>query len=179
MARKPAKMYRQIKGQSFTRREYSGGVPNNRILRYHMGNRKKSEAGEFEVSIQLLSDNACQIRDSALESARQVANSTIREVAGVLGYSLRMHTYPHQILRENKQATGAGADRVSQGMRLSYGKNVGTAARVKRNQVLMTINTEPEHYPAAREALRKASCKFPTPCTAKVTKGSEKLKGLV
>ena len=32
-------MYRQIKGQSFTRREYTGGVPNNRILRYHMGNR--------------------------------------------------------------------------------------------------------------------------------------------
>ena len=27
--------------KSFTRREYTGGVPNNRILRYHMGNRKR------------------------------------------------------------------------------------------------------------------------------------------
>ena len=47
MARKPAKMYRQIKGQSFTRREYTGGVPNNRILRYHMGNRKRAETEAF------------------------------------------------------------------------------------------------------------------------------------
>ncbi|MDP6661930.1 MAG: 50S ribosomal protein L16 [Candidatus Thalassarchaeaceae archaeon] len=179
MARKPAKMYRQIKGQSFTRREYSGGVPNNRILRYHMGNRKKAEAGEFEIVLELYADNACQIRDSALESARQVANATIRDSASGQGYALRMHTYPHQILRENKQATGAGADRVSQGMRLSYGKNVGTAARVQKNQTLISINTDREHYPAAREALRKAGCKFPTPCTAKIVKGAEHLKGLV
>ena len=179
MARKPAKMYRQIKGQSFTRREYTGGVPNNRILRYHMGNRKKAEAGNFPVTLQLTSDNACQIRDSALESARQVANSTIREEVGPMGYALRMHTYPHQILRENKQATGAGADRVSQGMRLSFGKNVGTAARVQRNQTVMSIKIEPEGYSAAKEALRKAGCKFPTPCTIKVIKGAEHLKGQV
>ena len=86
MARKPAKMYRQIKGQSFTRREYTGGVPNNRILRYHMGNRKRAETGGFPVTLELTADNACQIRDSALESARQVANSTIREDAGAMGY---------------------------------------------------------------------------------------------
>ena len=96
-----------------------------------------------------------------------------------MGYALRMHTYPHQILRENKQATGAGADRVSQGMRLSFGKNVGTAARVQKNQTVISIKTEPEGYLAAREALRKAGCKFPTPCTAKVVQGSEHLKGLV
>ena len=97
MARKPAKMYRQIKGQSFTRREYTGGVPNNRILRYHMGNRKRAETGGFSISIELMADNACQIRDSALESARQVANSTIREEVGPMGYALRLPTYPHQI----------------------------------------------------------------------------------
>ena len=179
MARKPAKMYRQLKGLSFTRREYTGGVPNNRILRYHMGNRKKSETGGFPVAIELRSDNACQIRDSALESARQVATSTIREEVGPIGYALRMHTYPHQILRENKQATGAGADRVSQGMRLSFGKNVGTAARVQRGQTVISIKTEAEGYLAAKDALRKASCKFPTPCSIKVVQGSEHLKGLV
>ncbi len=179
MARKPAKMYRQIKGQSFTRREYSGGVPNNRILRYHMGNRTRAEAGDFQISIELQVDNSCQIRDSALEAARQVANATIREGAGIDGYALRVHTYPHQILRENKQATGAGADRVSQGMRLSYGKNVGTAARVKRGQTVVSVKTDAEHYAAARESLRKAGCKFPTPCSIKVVEGSEHLKGLV
>tara|TARA_A200000159_G_scaffold160633_2_gene181087 strand:+ start:618 stop:1157 length:540 start_codon:yes stop_codon:yes gene_type:complete len=179
MARKPAVMYRQIKGQSFTRRKYTGGVPNNRILRYHMGNRKRAEAGDFKVTVELKADNPCQIRDSALEAARQVANATIRTGAGIDGYALRMHTYPHQILRENKQATGAGADRVSQGMRLSFGKNVGTAARVQRGQTVISIKTEPENYLAAKNALRKANCKFPTPCTTSVTKGSEHLKGLV
>tara|TARA_Y100001968_G_scaffold67153_1_gene57954 strand:- start:16 stop:450 length:435 start_codon:yes stop_codon:yes gene_type:complete len=144
-----------------------------------MGNRKRAETDGFPVTLQLSADNACQIRDSALEAARQVANSTIRETAGPMGYALRMHTYPHQILRENKQATGAGADRVSQGMRLSFGKNVGTAARVQKGQIVISIKTEPEGYAAARDALRKAGCKFPTPCTIKVTQGSEHLKGLV
>ena len=72
MARKPAKMYRQIKGQAFTRREYSGGVPNNRILRYHLGNRKRAEADEFEITLELTADNACQIRDTALEAANRL-----------------------------------------------------------------------------------------------------------
>jgi len=144
-----------------------------------MGNRTRAEAGDFQISIELQVDNSCQIRDSALEAARQVANATIREGAGIDGYALRVHTYPHQILRENKQATGAGADRVSQGMRLSYGKNVGTAARVKRGQTVVSVKTDAEHYAAARESLRKAGCKFPTPCSIKVVKGSEHLKGLV
>ena len=179
MARMPGSMYRQIKGQAYTRREYSGGVPNNRILRFFMGDRKAAEAGQFDIIVELSADNACQVRDSALESARQVANATIRKVAGDMGYALRMHTYPHQILRQNKQATGAGADRVSLGMRQSYGKNVGTAARVRPGQTLVSIQTIPEHYLVARDALRKARCKLPTPCTIRLVKGAEHLQGLV
>ena len=38
-------MYRRLKGPAYTRRKYIGGVPNNRILRYFMGNRKAAEAG--------------------------------------------------------------------------------------------------------------------------------------
>jgi large subunit ribosomal protein L10e len=64
-------------------------------------------------------------------------------------------------------------------MRLSFGKNVGTAARVQRGQTVISIKTEAESYTAAKDALRKASCKFPTPCTIKVVQGSEHLKGLV
>ncbi len=181
MARKPAKMYRQVKGQAYTRREYTGGVPNNRILRYHMGNRKAAEAGEFEVVVELSVDNAVQIRHTALEAARMVSNSTIRNAAGEQGYALRIHKYPHNILRENKQATGAGADRVSQGMRNAFGKNVGTAARVKKNDVIVSIHTSAEFYLAARDALRKAGMKFPSPTTMRVVRGEEhlKAKGLI
>ncbi|MCH2436776.1 MAG: 50S ribosomal protein L16 [Candidatus Thalassarchaeum sp.] len=181
MARKPAKMYRSVKGQAYTRREYTGGVPNNRILRFHMGNRKAAEAGEFDVVVQLTVNNAVQIRHTALEAARQVSNSTIRNAAGEEGYALRIHKYPHIILRENKQATGAGADRVSQGMRLAFGKNVGTAARCRKNDVIVSIHTSAEFYLDARNALRKAGMKFPSSVTISVSRGAEHLrvKGLI
>ena len=66
-------------------------------------------------------------------------------------------------LRENKQATGAGADRVSQGMRKAYGKPVGTAARVRRNQPIISIETKPQFIEKAKEALRRAGMKIPSP----------------
>jgi large subunit ribosomal protein L10e len=179
MARKPAKMYRRLKGQAYTRRKYTGGVPNNRILRFHMGNRQAAEADEFPVILELKVDESCQIRHTALESARQISNATIREVAGQEGYALRIKVYPHHILRENKQATGAGADRVSQGMRCAFGKNVGTAARCKRGTSVITISTKPQYFLQAKDALRKASMKLPSPCTTSVVKGHEHLKGLV
>jgi len=179
MARKPAKMYRRLKGPAYTRRKFTGGVPNNRILSYHVGNRRAAETGEFKMELNLIANESCQIRHTALEAARVISNSTIRNVAGMNGYALRIHTYPHHILRENKQATGAGADRVSQGMRCAFGKNVGTAARVKRGQRVISLQFSPKDYLVAKDALRKASMKFPTPCTTKLIRGAEHVKGLV
>lgn len=179
MARKPARMYRRLKGPAYTRRKFTGGVPNNRILTFHVGNRRAAETGEFKMELNLFANESCQIRHTALEAARVISNSTIRNVAGMEGYALRIHTYPHHILRENKQATGAGADRVSQGMRCAFGKNVGTAARVKRGQRVISLQFSPEHYLIAKDALRKASMKFPTPCSTKLIRGAEHVKGLV
>jgi len=179
MARKPASMYRQLKGPAYTRRKYIGGVPNSRILKFYIGNRRAAELGEFKVIIEMRSDNNVQIQHKALEAGRVIANSTIRKITGMDGYALRVHTFPHHVLRENKQATGAGADRVSQGMRCAFGKNVGTAARVKRGQRIMSIQTNPENYLLARDSLRKASMKMPTPCTIRLIEGHEHLKGLI
>jgi large subunit ribosomal protein L10e len=148
-------------------------------MRFHMGNRKAAEADEFPVIVSLSVDESCQVRHTALEAARQISNATIRDTAGQEGYALRVHVYPHHILRENKQATGAGADRVSQGMRCAFGKNVGTAARCKRDTTIISISTEPKNFLAAKDALRKASMKIPSPCSTKVVKGREQLKGLV
>ena len=179
MARKPAKMYRRLKGPAYTRRKYIGGVPNNRIMQFHVVNRRAAETGEFLMELNLIADESCKIRHTALEAARVISNSTIRKAAGAQNYALRIHTYPHHVLRENKQATGAGADRVSQGMRCAFGKNVGTAARVKRGQRIISLKFTPEHYLVAKDALRKASMKLPTPCTTKLIRGHEHVKGLV
>jgi large subunit ribosomal protein L10e len=83
---------------------------------------------------------------------------------GQTNYRIRIRIYPHVVLRENKQATGAGADRVSQGMRASFGKIVTTAARVKPQQIIMDLFTYPQYIKYGKESLRKAGMKIPSPC---------------
>ena len=152
-------MYRKVKGPAYTRREYMGGVPAPHIQQYVMGNKK----GEFENVYHLVLEEKCQVRHTALEAARVAANKYAAKNAGFQNYKLVVRIFPHHIIRENKQATGAGADRVSQGMRNSFGKNVGTAARVNAGQEVMTFYINPQHEKIAKEALRKASMKLPSP----------------
>ena len=160
MSRKPGHMYREIKQHAYTRREYMGGVPPSRITQFVIGN--KSE--KFPIFLTLTVNERCQIRHSALESARIAATRTMEKKAGITDFRITVHVYPHHVIRENKQATGAGADRVSQGMRASFGAAVGTAARVETNQRVMTIETTDKNFEHAREALRKAASKIPSPC---------------
>ena len=160
MARKPGSMYRYVRGQPSTRREYMGGVPNSRITQFVLGNK----TAEFPVKLSLIANERCQVRHNALESARITVNRTLEKKVGTQNYRVTIRVYPHVVLRENKQATGAGADRVSQGMRAAYGKNVGTAAEVQREQKIMTVETNEQFIQAAKEALRKAGMKIPTPC---------------
>ena len=152
-------MYRQIRGQAFTRKDYTGGIPVPRIQQFVSGNRQI----DFPSTYNLVVKEQCQIRHTALEAARIAANKYISKRAGAQNYKLIVRVYPHHILRENKQATGAGADRVSQGMRKSFGKNVGTAARVKAGQEVMTIQIPKQMELQAKMALKKASQKLPSP----------------
>src|SRR5512137_2238245 len=108
MSRKPGHMYREIKQHAYTRREYMGGVPPSRITQFVLGNK----TADFPVRLNLLTNERCQMRHSALESARIAANKTLEKFVGVNNYRLRVHVYPFHVIRENKQATGAGADRV-------------------------------------------------------------------
>jgi len=169
MVRKPASMYRNVRQRSYTRRKYMGGVPGSHIIHYDMGNR----TAEFPIKLSLLSEEKCQIRHTALEAARITANKAIMAAAGRAGYHMKLRVYPHEVLRENKQATGAGADRVSSGMRGAFGKNVGTAARVSPGQKIFTISVNKEQFKTAKDALRKAGQKLPTPVRITVDKGME------
>ncbi len=171
MARKPARMYTQIRGQAYTRKEYMGGVPAPRINQFDQGNPN----GDFPVEFTLRVKEACQIRHTALEAARISANRLLTKKAGATNFYLKIRTYPHNVLRENKLATGAGADRVSSGMRAAFGKAVGTAARVTPGQPIITVRVPLSAVAAAKEALWSASLKLPTPCFVKVEKGGELL----
>jgi len=140
-----------------------GGVPASRITQFVMGNKK----AVFPVQLYLIAIESGQIRHTALESARITANRALEKNAGLNDYRLKIRVFPHHVLRENKQATGAGADRVSQGMRASFGHIVGTAARVHPNQILISVETFERNIQHARYALKKASSKLPTPCKIK------------
>ena len=174
MPRKPNSMYRHVKGQAYTRRKYMGGVPNLRIVRFETGNRTAT----FPITLTLEAKERCHIRHTALEAARVTATRHLTRRVGAKAFHLKIRIYPHIVLRENKQATGAGADRISQGMRSAFGKNVGTAARVGSGQKLISIHTIPEHFLKVKDALRKASMKFPTPCQISIDRGIELIKGI-
>jgi large subunit ribosomal protein L10e len=165
-------MYRQIRGQPFTRREYMGGIPNLRIAAFNVGN----TSGDFPIELALVAQESCQVRHNALEAARITANRVMTKT-GVMNYHLKVLIFPHNVLRENKQATGAGADRVSQGMRSAFGKNVGLAARVYPGTRLIQIRTNKAQFMKAKEALRKAGMKMPTPTRIVVEKGAEIVGG--
>ncbi|NYT05816.1 MAG: 50S ribosomal protein L16 [Methanomicrobiales archaeon] len=159
MVRKPAKMYRNISKRAYTRREYMGGVPGSKIVQYDMGNLRD----DFPIEASILVDEACQIRHTALEAARVNINRRLMKEVGRMNFHLKLRTYPHHVLRENKQATGAGADRVSEGMRLAFGKAVGTAARVEAKQKIFSIYTTEPYIDKAKDALQHGIYKLPSP----------------
>jgi large subunit ribosomal protein L10e len=169
MGKKPARKYTKITGHAYVRRKYMGGVPGSKIVLFDMGNLSK----DFPVSLSLVAKEACQIRHNALEAARIFANRYLIKNVGRNNFHLKIKLYPHHVLRENKIASGAGADRVSSGMRHAFGKAVGTAARVKDGQGILSVDIEEQNFEDAKEALRRASYKLPTPCRVVIDKGEE------
>lgn len=136
---------------------YVRGRPHCKISRFVMGNRNKT----FTYSVKLVSKTNLQIRHSALEAARTSGNRRMELNAGRPNYFFRVHKYPHHILRENALASGAGADRLSTGMQLSFGKPVGVATQVHRGDVVVEIGCEEEHLELAKDAMRLFKNKLP------------------
>ena len=166
MSRKPGSMYREIKGQAYCQREYMGGVPASRITQFEHG-----QKGDYPVRMTLHVVEQCQIRHIALEAARISANRYLAKKIPQNSYHLKIRVYPHNVIRENKIATGAGADRISEGMRAAFGKPTGTAARVQRDQEIITVETTQAHFASAKMALKRAAVKMPTPCYIEVERG--------
>jgi large subunit ribosomal protein L10e len=152
-------MYRNLAKKAYTRKEYMGGIPGSKIVQFDMGNLSQ----EFPVEVNICVEETCQIRHTALEAARISINRKLMKDVGRMNFHLKLRVFPHHVLRENKQATGAGADRVSEGMRLAFGKAVGTAARVQKGQVIFTTYTTGQYLEKTKMALHAGSHKLPSP----------------
>ncbi|WP_246986417.1 50S ribosomal protein L16 [Halorientalis marina] len=174
MSDKPASMYRQISKPAYTRREYITGIPGSKIAQHKMGD-KHREPEDYPVQISLLVEEEVQLRHGSMEASRLSANRHLIKELGENNYKMVLRKFPHHVIRENKQATGAGADRVSDGMRQSFGKIVGTAARIQKGERLFTAYCEVDQAEAVKEAFRRAYNKISPPCRITVERGQELL----
>ena len=170
MADKPASMYRELDKPAYTRREYITGIPGSKIAQHNMGN-LQTDPQDYPVHISLRVEEEIQIRHDSLEASRLSANRHLLAELGQDNYKMVLRKFPHQVLRENKQATGAGADRVSDGMRQAFGKPVGTAARVQAGERIFTAYCDPEDADVVKEAFRRSYNKLAPPCRIDVEKG--------
>jgi large subunit ribosomal protein L10e len=145
----------------YTKKNYvRGGFPNMKIIKFDMGTPSKN----FDTVIKLNSKSSMHVRHNSLEAARMTSNRLLEKTLGRQGYHLRIKVYPFHVLRENPLASGAGADRMSTGMKKSYGKSIGSAARVKEGQTLVELRINKENTKVGREALSRAAKKLPCGC---------------
>ncbi|UNQ72564.1 50S ribosomal protein L16 [Infirmifilum sp. NZ] len=159
MPLRPGRCYRHFGTPPYTRLEYIKSNPPVLIPKFDLGNAQ----GNFNTTLKLVVLKPGQIRANALEAARQHANKYLSSKVGDTNYFMRIAVYPHHILRENKMMAMAGADRLQDGMRLSFGTPVGRAARVETNQPIIIVKVDSKNLEHAKEALRRAASKIPLP----------------
>ena len=163
MGLRPAKCYSKLKGKPYTRlsrrkpkKSYIKGVPVPKIHHYEVGVKK----GDYPLTAYLVAKNGVQIRSNALEAIRVTISRHLASHIGEKAYFMKIMIFPHHIMRENPLATGAGADRYSTGMKRSFGKPIGQAARVRENQRIIMVKAPAKSEVAIKGAFRKAAAKL-------------------
>ncbi|MGC8710006.1 MAG: 50S ribosomal protein L16 [Candidatus Micrarchaeia archaeon] len=159
---RPARATRTINSQAWgrysikkPRKNYIKALPHTSLLIFKMGVDKP----DYDMVLKLNVEENVQLRSNALEAARQAANKYLeKEIPS--NYLLRVIPYPHNVLREKRMATGAGADRISQGMTLAFGKPTAVAARVFRGQSILELKVQSSKRKIAYDALKRAASKL-------------------
>lgn len=172
MALRKASAYSKFKARPFTRtskskrKAFIKTVPYSKIVKFRMGNQKDYAEGKHKFILRLIAEEGVQIRDNALEAGRMLIHKLLEEkIPGQ--YYLSVKVFPHHMLRENKTAAGAGADRVSTGMTQSFGIVIGRAALVRPGKEIFVVSCTDEK--AAHETkLAMTTVKPKVPCKTRV-----------
>jgi len=144
----------------YTKKNYvRGGFPHMKIIKFDMGDPNK----KYDSVVKLNICKSMHVRHNALESARLTSNRYLEKSLGK-NFHLRIKVYPFHVLRENPLASGAGADRMSTGMKKSFGKSIGCAARMKEGQTVIELRIDKEHIKIGKEALSRSAKKLPCSC---------------
>ncbi len=172
MALRKASSYSKWYARPYTRKSavkskaYIKTIPPNKVVKLHMGDVKGYESGKLNYVLKMVSLEHVQMRDNAIEAARQYVNKLLDEkLLGQFYFGVKV--FPHHILRENKMLTGAGADRMQTGMQLSFGATVGRAALIKKGkEIFIVASNSDKNIRVAREILDKIRSKLP--CTVSI-----------
>ena len=159
MGRRPSRCYRYQKNKPYIKSRYCRGVPESKIKIYDVG-AKKAPVDLFPFVGHLVTDDKHQISSEALEACRVAVNKYLSKHIGKDSYHIKMRCHPFQVLRANKMLSCAGADRLSSGMRHSYGKPIGLAARVSIGQIILSVRAKDQHEKYVIEAIRRGKFKF-------------------
>lgn len=167
MGLRKASSYSKRHSRPYTRKSknksksYIKVIPANKIVKYHLGNVSLFNDEKLKFKTILISIEKVQVRDNALESCRLLINKGL-ETRLPGRYYVTVNAYPHHVLRNNKTAAGAGADRLSSGMKHSFGITEGRAARVNAGKIMFTIYSETQNDArVAREILTGVKSKLP------------------
>ncbi|MEW5955021.1 MAG: 50S ribosomal protein L16 [Candidatus Micrarchaeota archaeon] len=165
MGLRPAKSVRNPAAQPWARisqrrprKSYVKGAPRPKVRQYDMGVDKR-----FDLEIDLVAQDAVNLRDNAVEAARQMANKYLEKNL-LMHYFLKVMHYPHYVIREHSALGVAGADRISKGMKLAFGRPKGRMTPISGGDVVFRARCYYAGLPAVKEglgrALRKISGKY-------------------
>lgn len=157
--RKPVTNTRKSKKTQFS---YVKTVPVQKIVKFNMGDVQGFEAGKYDWKITMSTEENIQIRDLALEAARQSIHKGMTDILQK-NYFLRCNVYPHNILRNNRVFSGGSkGERIQTGMSKSFGSPEGRAATVKKGNPVFTAYFSGDLViPQVRNIFRIAAPKLP------------------
>src|SRR5579863_4763932 len=154
----------------FYNKKFAPGAPNPKVARFTTGKSRQ----DYDYMFKLVSDGRVQVRHNALEAARVAASKKVTLV-GEENFLLKVVTYPHLVLRENKMIATAGADRLQEGMRKAFGKPIGLAARVDIGDTVLELSLKAENLEKGKSAMWAAATKLPMKTKVEVLKLEKKM----
>jgi len=166
MPLRKGKCYSGITRKPYTRKSkkrvlnYIKVVPQTKVPRFNSGDSKGFNSGKYKFLVSLITKKEVQLRDNAIESARQEVHKKLEaEMKG--NFFLSVRAYPHHVLREHALGSVAGSDRMTTGMAHSFGKSMGIAARLNANQKIFAVACNAENAPKVRKIFDKVRPKIP------------------
>lgn len=161
MGLRPARTVREVKAQPWARisrkkprKSYVKGAPNSKVRQFNMGSDRY-----YELELELVLEAPIQLRDNAIEAARQAINKVLEKNLES-NYFLQVLKFPHLVIREHSALGVAGADRISKGMKRAFGKPKGRMARIASGEGVFRARVDKSALAVAKKAFKRGQLKL-------------------